>query len=109
MMLDIQDAHRPIAAEITLSIHMVDGSTFMQELSIDDADGAQAFLDWFRQPGKCKVWTWQAPTCSMLHSLHHAHITAVDIEGYIEPEGRETRWYERLVDRLRLWSWLRRG
>ncbi|MFC4305795.1 hypothetical protein [Cohnella boryungensis] len=105
----IMDSRPPAAAAvITLKIHMVDGSTFVQELPVDDADGVQEFLDWFRQPGRNKVWTWQVPSSVSLHALHHPHIMAVDVDGYVEPDGRTSRWYERLLDRISLW-WRFRG
>jgi hypothetical protein len=104
-----KDAPLPAAAVITLNIHMVDGSTFVQELSVDDADGAQGFMDWLRQPGRIKVWTWQVLGDASLHVLHHRHIMAVDVDGYVEPDGRASRWYERKMDRLMLWWKFRHG
>ncbi|MFC6545446.1 hypothetical protein [Cohnella cellulosilytica] len=60
-MQDLKEAPIPAATVITLNIHMIDGTTFVQDLPVDDADGAQDFLNWFRQPGRIKVWTWQVP------------------------------------------------
>jgi len=105
----LKEAPLPAATVITLHIHMIDGSTFVQDLPVDDADGAQDFLNWFRQPGRNKVWTWQVPSDASLHALHHPHIMAVDVEGYVEPDGRTSRWYERLLDRLMLWWRFRHG
>ncbi|RJX40875.1 hypothetical protein D3P09_02295 [Paenibacillus pinisoli] len=108
-MLDIKDIPRPISNAITLSIHLADGSIFVQELSVEESEGAQSFLEWYRKPGRAKVWTWQVPSESTLHALHHSHIIGVDMEGYIEPEGRSSKWYERILDRWYVWRWARRG
>lgn len=108
-MQDLKEAPLPAAAVIVLNIHMIDGNTYLQELSVDDADGAQDFLDWFRNPGRNKVWTWQVPSCATLHALHHRHIMAVDVEGYVEPDGRPSRWYVRMLDRFMLWRRFRHG
>jgi hypothetical protein len=86
--------------EITIYIHMTDGNTFVQPLPIDHADGVQDFMDWLRNPGKIKVWSWQVPTAGNIHLLHHCHIVSVDVEGFIEPEGRPSRWYEWAWDRI---------
>jgi len=96
---------RSVRDEITITIHFVDGNLFVQPLPIDQADAVQEFMDWFRDPGKHKVWAWHVVAEQKIHMLNHAHIMGVDIEGYIEPEGRPSRWYERLADRIRL-RWL---
>lgn len=89
--------------EIIVRIAFVDGSEFVQPFPIDYADAVQDFMDWFREPGRIKVWSWHSPAASAFHMFHHRNIIAVDIEGYIEPEGRDSRWYERFIDRLVLW------
>jgi hypothetical protein len=93
---------RSVGNEITISVHFVSGDTFVQPLPIDQADAVQEFMDWFRNPGKHKVWAWHVVAEQAVHMLHHDKIIAVDIEGYIEPDGRSSRWYERLIDRIRL-------
>jgi hypothetical protein len=62
-------------------------------------------MDWFRNPGKHKIWAWHVVAEQTIHMLNHEHIMAVGIDGYIEPAGRSSRWYERLFDRLRA-RWL---
>lgn len=86
-----------------ITFHMVSGDIFNQ--TIDDLDHAQSFMDWYRNPGKCKVWAWHCVADSEIHLFKHDQIMAVDIEGYIEPEGRSSRWYERFFDRIRA-RWL---
>lgn len=92
---------RSVQEEITITVHFVDGDSFVQPLPIDYADAVQEFMDWFRAPGKDKVWAWHVVAEQKIHLFNHAHIMAVDIEGYIEPEGRPSHWFERLVDWFR--------
>lgn len=88
--------------EINITIRFVDGDVFVQPIPIDNADSVQEFLDWFRKPGKSKIWSWHVPTHSIIHMLNHDHIMGVDVEGYLEPDGRESKWYEKLIDRIRV-------
>ncbi|MBN2980119.1 hypothetical protein [Cohnella algarum] len=99
------DTIKPVNQEITLRVHFVGGESFTQYLSVDDAEVIQNFMDWFRRPGKDQVWAWHVVHDAEIHMMHHRHIIAVDIEGYVEPEGRPSRWYERWLDRLRM-RWL---
>jgi uncharacterized Fe-S cluster-containing radical SAM superfamily enzyme len=89
--------------EIVVTIHFVDGDVLIQPLPIDHADGVQKFIDWYRKPGQGKVWTWQTPSEQKLRLIHHHHIECVAIDGYIEPNGRSSRWYERIHDKIRSW------
>lgn len=93
--------------EIIITIHFMNGEIFTQPLSIDDAEGAQMFMEWYRNPGKIKVWSWQNQLNSTTRMMHHNHIHAVDIEGYQELEGHKSRWYERVIDwlRARIFLW----
>jgi len=104
-MIDLKDRLQSVADEITISVHMVSGDVFVQPIPIEQADDVQDFMNWFRNPGKDKVWAWHVIREQTIHMLHHDKIMAVDIEGYIEPDGRVSRWYERLFDRLRA-RWL---
>jgi hypothetical protein len=92
-----QENKYPINVEIRLST----GDTHVQPLEID-SDGAQAFMDWFRNKKASAVWTWQVPTHQKISMIHRCHIASVDIKGYIEPEGRRSKWYERLLDKIRV-------
>lgn len=94
-------ADKQIADEITISIHFVDGDTFVQPIPVEDAEIVQDFMDWFACPGKDLVWSWHVDQAQQIYMMHHSKIMAVDIQGYIEPEGRKTRWYERLLDKWR--------
>lgn len=86
---------------IVITIHLVNGESFVRSLPLEHAEDVQDFMDWYRRPGKVKVWAWHVPTAAQIHMLHHDHILAVDIDGYIEPDGRPSRWYERIADRMR--------
>lgn len=98
---------RSTGDEITISIHFSSGERFDQPMPIDCADGVQEFMDWFRHPKGCKVYTFYSISNQQVHMFHHNQIIAVDIDGYIEPEGRKSRWYVLLLDRLRskLMNW----
>lgn len=101
-MVETENKPKPVSDEITITINFSDGSQFLQPLPLDESDTAQDFMNWFNDPGKNKVFSLHNVTESKINMFHHAHITSVDIEGYIEPEGRSSRWYERLIDRLRV-------
>ncbi|WP_226000907.1 hypothetical protein [Paenibacillus sp. BJ-4] len=101
------DAESQEIHEIEIKVHFVDGDTFSQHLPFEYTEAVQDFLDWFRKPGRQKVFTFFTPATRDIHALHHSKIMAVDVSGYIEPDGRESRWYERLIDRFRLWRMTR--
>ncbi|MGG1598039.1 hypothetical protein [Paenibacillus naphthalenovorans] len=90
-------------SEIVVTIHFVDGDSFVQPLTIEDADAVQDFMNWFRNPGRDKVWAWHVVEHRQIHMMHHDKIMAVDIDGFIEPEGRPSRWYERFFDKIKIW------
>ena len=102
-MIGMKERPRPVADVITISVRMVSGDVFVQPVPVDEADVVQEFMGWFRKPGKIRVWAWHAIEEQTIHLLRHDQIAAVDVEGYIEPAGRSSRWYECLVDRLCAW------
>ena len=89
--------------EISIRIVMSAGEDFIQPLSIEDLEGAQNLMNWFRNPKQGPVWTWQVPSVRKAHMLHRIHIMGIDIDGYIEPDDNKVRWYHRMVDRFRVW------
>lgn len=99
-MLDFLDLPPLGPNELRVTIHLSNGEVFVQEL--DDYDQAQEFMNWFRNPGKYKVWSWHCPLERTIHLFRHDQIVAVDIEGYIEPLGRTSRWYEKIFDKILL-------
>lgn len=104
-MIDAQDLQPVDQEEVLVVIHMASGETFTQPIPLDDLDYVQEFMDWYRNPGKEKVWAWHCLNTRSIHLFQFDQIAAVDIEGYIEPDGRPSRWYERLVDRFRAWRY----
>lgn len=94
--------------EITIRFVFSNGDDFVQPLSMDEADGVQDLIDWFRDSKSVPIWTWRVPSAQMSHMLNKAHIMAIDIDGYIEPEGEPSKWYQRLIDKTRT-KWLLRG
>lgn len=102
-MVEVQDQPQPVLEEIVITIHFVDGDMFKQPFPIDFADRVQNFMDWFRNPGRNRTWAWHVIQSSQIHMFRHEHIMAVDIDGYIEPAGRPSRWYELILDRFRMW------
>ena len=104
-MNDLLDSSMPItdAKEIVITMHMTNGENFVQHLPIDCADGAEDLLKWFRNPKKFtdKTWAWKCLNDKTIHIFHHSHVVAIDIEGFIEPDGRYAKWYERAVDKIR--------
>ncbi|PPQ49110.1 hypothetical protein C5G87_06970 [Paenibacillus peoriae] len=93
--------------KITLSIHMVNGETFVNRFPVDDCEVVEVFLAWYRSPRWTKVFTFHKVYDAEIYSIHHRNIALVRVEGYIEPDGRGSRWYERLIDRFRLWRMTR--
>lgn len=87
---------------VHISIHFTDGNIFNQPLPIEYADMAEEFMNWFRSPGKWATWSWHCIGEQTIHILSHKHIQAVDIEGYIRPEGRGSKRIERVIDWLRV-------
>lgn len=85
--------------EILVNVQFSNGNEYNQPLEID-SDGAQEFMDWFRNPKGGPVWSWQVPSCQRIHMFHRIHIAAVDVSGYIEPEFNKTKWYEKLFDKF---------
>lgn len=96
---------RSVGDEITICIHCANGDNFEQSLPIDFADDVQDFINWYRNPKRDKVYTFYSAIDHRSHLIQYNQITAVVIDGYIEPEGRQSRWYERIIDRIRL-RWL---
>ena len=94
--------------EISIRIVMSAGDDFIQPLSIEDLEGAQNLMDWFRNPKGSPVWTWQVPSERKAHMLHRIHIMGIDIDGYIEPDNNKVRWYHRKIDRFRVWLMARK-
>jgi hypothetical protein len=88
--------------EIMIYVHTTTGDIYRQPFPVDDADKVQRFMDWVRRPGKHKAWSWHTGETGEIHMFLHNHIMAVDIEGYWEPDGRRSRWYERWMDKLRV-------
>lgn len=105
-MLSVHEQRKPLSDEIKITIHMASGDVFEQPLPYEMAEAVQHFMDWYRNPGKTRIWTWQAPSDMSMHLFHHSHIAAIDVDGYIELDGRESRWYEILFDRIRA-RWFR--
>lgn len=100
----LKEAPESKTYEIMVTIHFLDGDTFIQPFPVDYADRVQCFMDWFRKPKKDKVWAWHVLDTGQIHMFHHEKIMAVDIDGYIEPDGRKSRWYERLIDKLKVFT-----
>lgn len=93
--------------KITLSIHLVNGGIFEYYFPMDESKNLEVFLSWYKKPSRDKVFTIHTPHLKEIRSLNHENIVLVLVDGYIEPDGRESRWYERLIDRFRLWRMTR--
>ncbi|WP_068505730.1 hypothetical protein [Paenibacillus kribbensis] len=93
--------------EITLSIHLVNGEIFEYYFPIDESENVEVFLSWYKKPGRDKVFTVHTPHLKEIRSFCHSNIAFVAVDGYIEPNGRESKWHERLIDRFRLWRMTR--
>lgn len=100
-MIDLKYRPQPIADDITVCVHLTGGQVYEQSFTIDEADHVQTLIDWLRKPGRENTITIEHTASRTLHILHHDKIAVVDITGYIEPAGRASRWYERLIDRWR--------
>jgi hypothetical protein len=105
---------RPTTQEhdINIRITFVNGDVFEQPLTMNEMDGVQDLMDWFRDTKGTPVWTWHVPSISELHMLNRAHIMGIDIDGYIEPDGKDSRWYERLADKVQTFlyfAWRKAG
>lgn len=91
-----------IAEQLEIVFHFVDGEKFSQELSMDDADAAESVMEWFRNPKGGPVWTWRHPNFSKVQMIPRAHVTFIEIRGYIDfDDGRDSRWYERLAYKIK--------
>lgn len=93
--------------EITVSIHLVNREIFEYYCPADELENVEVFLSWYKNPGRDKVFTIHIPHLKEIRSLNHENIVFVSVDGYIEPDGRESRWYECLIDRFRLWRMTR--
>lgn len=89
--------------ELLLIIHFVDGDSLEQSVTVEEAEVVQGFIEWFRSPGRYPVHSLHFPLEGKIKLLRHSNITAVEIEGYIEPEGRDSRWYERMLHKYKAW------
>lgn len=98
-MNELIESEQENAYPITVYITLSNGNAYNQPLEID-SDGAQSFMDWFRDPKGGPVWSWNTPTEKKIVMFHRTHIASVDVSGYLEPDGRESRWYERLLDKI---------
>ena len=87
--------------EITIRFIFVGEESFIQTLPIDESDGVQDLLDWYRDNKAVPIWTWSVPSVQKVHMLNKAHIIGIDIDGYIEPEGKDSKWYEKLLDKIK--------
>jgi len=97
--------HRARFEELTIEFHFVDCEKFTQNLPIDNADAAQDVMEWFRDPKAGPVWTWRNPHSSKIQMIPRTKITFIQINGYIDLEQSESKWYQRLLDKCRTF-WL---
>jgi hypothetical protein len=95
---------RPVVDNVILIIHFVDGTTLEQPVPIDQEEDINQFMNWLRKPGRNRVYEWHTVNEQHIHMIRYDAIQSVEIEGYIEPEGRPSRWYERVIDWIR-WRW----
>jgi hypothetical protein len=93
--------HRARADELTIEFHFVDGEKFTQHLPIDDADAAQDVMEWFNDPKGSPAWTWKHPHECKIQMIPRAKITFIQIQGFIDLEGKESKWYQRIMDKIR--------
>lgn len=107
-MIHATEQIKPISDIITVTIYLVSGDMLTQSFLIEEADNVQMFIDWYHKPGRQKTFSFHHIASQTVRVIHHDKITMVDIDGYIEPEGRSSRWYERLIDSIRI-RWIRRG
>jgi hypothetical protein len=102
--------HHARADELTIEFHFVDGEKFTQSLPIDDADAAQDVMEWFRDPKGGPVWTWRHPHSAMIQMIPRSKITFIQINGFIDlDDGKESKWYHRLIFRFQSYLMLRKG
>lgn len=90
---------KQLAEEIVITIHLVCGEVITQPCTIEETDSVQDFINWFRDPGKDKVYTWWSQEHSTL--IAHSNISAIFVDGYYEPMGEESKWYHKLLDKWR--------
>lgn len=101
--------HHARADELTIEFHFVDGEKFTQSLPIDHADAAHNVMEWFNDPKGSPAWTWKVPHESKIQMIPRSKLTFIQINGYIDLEGRESRWYERWMFKFRSYLILRKG
>lgn len=99
----------PTDERVTVEVWFTNGATYFREFAFEDLDGVEAFLRWYREAAPSSVWTWHCPPGRWLVMMSRAHIASIRVEGYIAPMGRMSRWYERLLDRLRVFCYLRKA
>lgn len=90
------------SGEIEIHIRMTNGEIHIQPLPLDYADGADDLMNWFRDPKAGPVWTWHCLSGCKLTAIARSSISAIDIYGYIEPEGNKVKWYQKIADKVRV-------
>lgn len=98
--LKSRNCHIP-ETEVIINVHFTNGDLFSQP--VDKYSDAQEFIDWYRKPGRDTLYEFHCVSDNQIHLLRHEKITAVDVDGYIEPSGRSSRWYEKIVNKFRVW------
>lgn len=99
-MMGTTEGRKAVNDEILITIHFANDTIYEQPVPVDRADDVQEFMDWYRDPKKVKTWAWHITGSSTIHLIRHEHIVAVDIHGYIEPDGRTTNRWQRLLDKI---------
>lgn len=107
-MNDLIETPQKQVDEISIRMVMQAGDDFIQTLALEDLEGVQNLMDWFRDPKQGPVWSWLVPSARKIHMLHRIHIMGIDIDGYVEPDNNKVRWYHTTIDRLKVW-WISRN
>lgn len=94
---------RALSSELSIIFHFTDGERYTQTLPIDHADAAQDVMDWFKDKKGSPVWTWLDPYYQRVKMIPRTKVVFIEIVGYISPDGHDSRWYQRLFDKYRVW------
>lgn len=100
--------HRSITDELSIAFHFTDGEKFTQTLPIDCADAAQDVMEWFKDKKGTPVWTWLHPHSSKVQMIPRSQVVFIEITGFIAIEGKDSKWYQRVMDKFRALRMLRR-
>ena len=93
--------------QLTIVFHFTDGEKFTQELPIDHADAAEDVLNWIADKKGSPIFKWLDPWHSKVQVVVRSQVTFIEIHGYLDPQGKESKWFHKLKDKFKTFMYFK--